>query len=219
MFNNHVMSVINDLRALGPEINDTSNITIAAITNTEYPQLPNIYNASILSPPTEILMLWADGAPLVMQNQYPQYLMTKDPDDMIVALIAALTKKNIVLYIPQDEFNIFGMMLLNHIYYNYGITCNYYNYSRFSIDESKIPFILSKFYMIDVMEPEAYLSAYPARYQLPTWVIGKLANEVPSFNHPVTFKEYCDYFNALNASKEQVKLKQMVSFINKDKPI
>lgn len=213
MFNNHVMSVVNDLRALGPEINNSSSITIAAITNTEYPQLPNIYNASILSPPTDILMMWADGAALVMQNQYPQYLLTKEPDDMLVALIAALTKKNIVLYIPQDEFNIFGVILLNHIYYNYGITCNYYNYSRFSIEQSKIPFILSKFYMIDVMDPKTYLSAYPARYPLPTWVISKLANEMPSFNRPATFKEYCDYFNALNASKEQPKLKQMVTHI------
>ena len=121
MFNGHTMSLVTDLRMIPNQLNDFNFLSVAAITTSDYPNHPNIYNASILMPPTEILMAWAEGQTLVMQNEYPRYLMSKDPDDMIVALIAAMTKRNIILYIPQDEFNIYGSILLNHIYFVYVI--------------------------------------------------------------------------------------------------
>jgi len=198
------MSVITDLRMLGPEINNKDFLAIAAITTNDYPKLPNIYNTSILIPPTEILMRWADGDPYILQVQYPQYLRTQIPDDMIVALIALLTRKNVVLYIPNDEFNIFGKMLLDHIYFNYGIICNTPT-TQFSMDQAKIPFLLSRFYMIDAMDPDDYLAAYPANGLLPEFVINKLAEEMKPFGQqPATFQQYADYFNKLNASKGTV---------------
>ena len=114
---------------------------MAAVTDTGYVNHPNIYNASILMPSTDLLMAWADGNQFVLQNDYPRYLMTKDPDDMIVALLAALTEKNIILYIPNDEFNIFGMYLLNHLYYYYGITVTTPT-TQFYFDINKLPFII-----------------------------------------------------------------------------
>ena len=151
MFNDHTMSVITNLNMIGNEINNMNFITIAAITSDRL-QHPNIYDAGILMPPTEILMAWADNVPLVIQNEYPKYLMTADPDNMIVALIAALTKKNIVLYIPKDEFEIFGMELLNYLYMVYGITCNF-GTTKFNIDPNKIPYIISKFSLIILKPP------------------------------------------------------------------
>ena len=203
MFNNHTMSIVTDLRVLGPEINNTDFIAIAAITTNDYPKLSNIYNASILIPPTEILMRWADGDPYILQSQYPLYLRTQTPDDMIVALIALLTKRNVVLYIPDDEFNIFGMMLLDYIYFNYGIICNTPT-TQFSMDQTKIPYLLSRFFMIDAMEPNDYLAAYPANALLPEFVINKLANEMRPFAFQATFQQYAEYFNGLNASKGTV---------------
>lgn len=203
MFNNHAMSVVTDLRVLGPEINNKDFLAIAAITTNDYPQLPNVYNASILIPPTEILMRWADGDPFILQNQYPAYLRTQTPDDMIVALIALLTRKNVVLYIPNDEFNIFGKMLLDYIYFNYGIICNTPT-TQFGMDQAKIPFLLSRFYMIDAMDPNDYLAAYPANALLPEFVINKLAEEMRPFAYPATFQQYADYFNDLNRSKGTV---------------
>ena len=200
MFNNHAMSVITDLRLLGPEINNKDFMAIAAITTNDYPKLPNIYNASILIPPTEILMRWADGDPYILQSQYPHYLRTQTPDDMIVALIALLTRKNVILYIPGDEFNVFGQMLLDHIYYTYGIVCNTPT-TQFTVDQTKIPFLLSRFYMIDAMNSEDYIAAYPANALLPEFVINKLAEEMKPFSQPATFQQYADYFNKLNASK------------------
>ena len=203
MFNNHAMSVITDLRILGAEINNKDFIAVAAITTNDYPQLPNIYNASILMPPTEILMSWADGDPYILQTQYPNYLRTQIPDDMIVALIALLTRKNVVLYIPTDEFNIFGKMLLEYIYFNYGIICNTPN-TQFNMDQAKIPYLLSRFFMIDAMEPDDYLAAYPANALLPEFVINKLAEEMKPFPYQATFQQYAEYFNKLNASKGTV---------------
>lgn len=216
MFNGHTMSVINDLRTLGPEINNVDFLSIASLTG-EYPSLPNIYDATILIPPTEMLMAWSDNVPLVLQNEYPKYLMSKEPDDYIVALLAALTKKNIVLYIPMQAFNIFGPILLQHIYYVYGITCNY-GPARFCIDITKIPYLISKFYMMDLMDANDYLQAYPAMAVLPQWVINKLANDINPFNgRPASFTEYYDYFNRLNAQKaiNQPK-KELATLIIKD---
>lgn len=212
MFNNHTMSVVLDLNMIGPGINNKDFITVAAITTSQYPNLPNIYNASILIPPTEILMRWADGDQLIMQNEYPRYLMTQAPDEMLTAFIAALTQRNIILYIPKDEFMVFGQILLNHIYFMYGIICNFGN-TVFSIDQSKLPFIISKFLMIDVMEAKDYLDAYPANQMLPDFVINKLAEQLQPFPYPATFQQYRDYFNKLNASKGFAP-KPMVSFID-----
>lgn len=215
MFNNHTMSLIHDLRMIGNEINNVDFISVAAITTGDYPPLPNIYNASILIPPTQILMDWADGNPLVLQNEYPRYLMSKDPDEMIVALLAAMTQRNIILYIPKDDFDVFGMMLLNHLYYVYGITCNYMQ-TAFSVDVTKIPYIMSKFYMIDVMEANDYLNSYPATAQLPEFVINKLAAELHPFNRPATFLEYANYFNGLLAARRQAQpLQNMVTMVTK----
>ena len=213
MFNNHTMSVVTDLNLISNIINNTDFVSIAAITD-QYPNHPNIYNAAILIPPTELLMAWANNNPLIMQQQYPIYLQSKDPDDMIVALIAAMTKKNIILYIPKDEFNIFGQILLNHLYYVYGITCNFMNI-QFSINPVKFPFIITKFYMIDVMDPNDFLAMYPGNQILPDMVIDKLAKDLHPFNHLASFGEYAKYFNELNAQKmknkpliDMVKLKE-----------
>lgn len=200
MFNNHTMSLVTNLNIIGPEINNPEFVTVAAVTTSDYPQHPNIYNASILMPPIEILTRWADGDPLVMQYEYPRYLMQLDPDNMISALVAALTKKNIILYIPQDEFNIFGQLLLNHIYYVYGITLTTPT-TQFCVIPTKIPFIMAKFYSIDVMDANEFLAAYPANAPLPDFVIGKLANDLHPFNRPASFSELAEYFNQLNASK------------------
>lgn len=203
MFNNHAISVVTDLRMLGPEINNKDFIAVAAVTTNDYPKLPNIYNASILMPPTEILMRWADGDNLILQYQYPLYLRTQIPDDFLVALIALLTRKNVVLYIPIDEFNVFGKMLLDYLYFNYGIICNTPT-TQFSMDQVKIPYLLSRFYMIDAMEPADYLAAYPANALLPEFVINKLAEDMKPFNYPATFQQYADHFNKLNAAKGTV---------------
>lgn len=199
MFNNHEMSVVTDLKMLGPEINNQDFIAIAALTN-DYPKLPNIYNASILVPPTDLLMRWADGDPYILQSCYPNCLRDQIRDDMIISLIALLTRKNVVLYIPMDEFSIFGEILLNHIYFNYGIVCNTPT-SKFYMDKTKLPLLYSKFYMIDAMSANDFIASYPGNVLLPDFVINKLANELRPFNQPATFEMYAKYFNELNASK------------------
>ena len=215
MFNNHTMSMITNLAQLGPSINNKDFIAVAAITDNEYPNLLTIYNASILMPPTELLMEWADGNIYIMQTEYPTYLASKDPDDMIIALLAALTKKNIVLYIPQDEFIIYGQILLNYLYYKYGITCNFMN-TKFNIDSTKIPFIISKFYIQNLMDFNTYINMYPGQYMLPPFVINKMADECNQFNRPATYAEYEQYFNNLNASKIRNKI-NMVSIVGDKK--
>ncbi len=214
MFNGHTMTLICDLNIIGSEINDMDFIIVAAITaKGNYPDHPNIFNAGILMPPTELLMAWSDGNELVLQNEYPAYLNCKDPDEMIVALIALLTKKNVVLYIPKDEFMVYGQFLLAHLQYMYGITCNFMNI-QFSINQAKIPFIISKFYMMDLMNPNDYIGMYPANQPLPQFVIYKLATDLHPFNHPATFMEYEVYFNNLNMQKAmQQQHVNMVSMI------
>ena len=70
------------------------------------------------------------------------------------------------------------------------------------MDSSKVPFLMAKFYMMDIMDPDVFLSAYPARYLLPDFVINKLAIDLHPFDQPTTFEQYRAYFNQINASKE-----------------
>lgn len=216
MFNNHTLSVINNLQILGNRIYDKDYLAIAAITTSEYPKMENIYNAAILAPPTEILMAWADGNQLIMQNEYPRYLCSEVTDSMLVAILALLTKKDVCLYIPTDEFNVFGQFLLNHLYYSYGIICNTQT-SEFFMDQMKVPFLLSKFFMLDIMDAKDYLNDYPANAKLPDFVINKLASEMNPFVNGATFAEYANYFNTLNMSKASGKANvNMVEVVKND---
>ena len=202
MFNNHSMTVVTDAVVLASFSKEIDFFTIAAITTSDYPEYQNIYNAGVLVPPTQVLMDWANGAPYVLENEYPRYLSSRDPDEMIVALIAAMTKRNIILYIPYEDFKVFGMILLNHIYFQYGITCNF-GATPFSVNPVKIPFIMAKFYMTDLMTANEFLSAYPGNAMLPEFTILKLADDLHPFNRPANFNEYAAYFNQVNASKLQ----------------
>ena len=157
-------------------------------------------------------MRWADGDPFILQNEYPKYLASnKDADDMIVALLTALTKKNIILFIPYDEYNIFGPMLLQHIYFTYGITMNTPT-TKFSFNESKLPLLLSKFYMMDLMEPMDFIRSYPRNLLLFPFVINKLAMDLHPFPNGATFEQYAEYFNKLvaqNVSETQQVIKRV----------
>lgn len=204
LFKNNTMTLITNENMLGPEINNNDFVTIACVsTNSPFSNHPNVYDASILMPPTEILMRWADGDRLILQNEYPKYLLqNKDADDMIVALLTALTKKNIIIYIPMDEYNIFGPMLVQHFYFVYGITMNT-QATVFSFNETKLPLLISKFYMMDLMEPMDYIQSYPGNLMLPPFVINKLAVDLHPFSTPTTFEQYADYFNKLVAQNIQ----------------
>jgi hypothetical protein len=206
--------MITDLSLITNQIKNIDYVIVAGITDTE---IPDVFNASVLLPPTELLMAWADNAPYVMQNQYPQYLRNcREADDMIVALLAALTKKNVVMYIPEDEFRIFGNELLNYIYFEYGITMNTPT-TTFAFDESKLPMLLSKFYMIDILDAKDYLALYPGQYQLIMWpeLINKLALEIRPFNRPASYDEYYAYFNNIVRLNMQG-LIQPVTIVRKD---
>lgn len=204
LFKNNTMTLITDLRNIGPEINNTDFVAIACVDGLgDFKNHPNAYDASILLPPTELLMAWADGNQIAMRVEYPKYLACdKDADDMIIALITALTKKNIIIYIPQDEYDIFGPILIQHIYFQYGIVMNTPT-TAFSFDESKLPLLISKFYMMDLMEPMDYINSYPRALALPPFVINKLATDLHPFEN-ATFEQYAEYFNKMVAQKSLV---------------
>lgn len=209
MFNNHKMIIINNLNVLGNSIMDINHVAVAAITS-EYPNYDNVYNAGILTPPVQILMRWADGDPYIMQTEYPRYLsLDTNADEFIVGLLAALTKRDIVLYIPTDEYMIFGQFLLNHLYYMYGVvventTIPGMQPTQFYIMPEKIPFIISKLYMYDLMESNVFLELYPANYNLPDFVINKLAMELKPLDNRATFVDYANYFNNIVRSKMNI---------------
>lgn len=220
MFNNHVMTLATDLAPFANEIRNFDYFIVAAVTSSEIPTAPNIFYAGILMPPTELLMRWGDSYPgsgneFVLQTEYPRYLDTIDCDNMIVAILAALTKRNVILYIPLEEFKVYGDVLLQHIAYRYGIVLQT-AYTQFSINPNMIPLIASKFYMLDVMDADVYLSLFPANYTLPDWVIQKLAIDLHPFATPATFEQYRDYFNQINASKATAKKIPLIRLVDKE---
>jgi len=217
MFNGHTMSLITDISLVANDVKNVDFMLVAYITSVESYEGPNIYYAGVLMPPTEMLMRWAEGDSLILQNEYPKYLMTKDCDDIIVALIASMTKRNVVLYIPQDEFEVYGDLLLRHLYYVYGIICNTVN-SQFSVFPEKIPFIMTKFYLMDIMEPNEYLRAYPYNYPLPEIVINKLAAELRPFgDQQRPFVDYQNYFNSIRQPLQAPEKRLMYHLVDKKK--
>ena len=219
MFNNHIMILATDLAPFANEIRNFDHFIVAAITSSEIPNAANIYYAGILMPPTELLMRWGDSYPgsgdeYVLQTEYPRYLDSPDCDNMIIAILAALTQRNVIIYIPIDEFNVYGDVLLQHLAYRYGIIMQT-AYTQFSINPASIPLIASKFYMLGVMDADVYLSIFPANYTLPDWVIQKLAEDIHPFATPATFEQYRDYFNQINASKAPPKKMPMVRLVDK----
>ncbi len=205
MFNNNTLTVVQDLNII-PNVNQT---TVAVITQFPLKNAPsNVYFAGILMPPTELLMEWADGNQAILVSEYPKYLMTKDCDDMIIAIIAAITQNNVILYIPPEEFNIFGQLLLNHLYYMYGVVCNTPT-TNFSIMPEKIPLLVVKFYLLDLMQPLVFLDTYPSNYNIPDAVIQKLADELKPFPYPATFDQYREYFNNTIRDKSSIEKKTM----------
>lgn len=210
MFNNHSMSLVTDLRILGDNIKNTDYLVVASVSDVND---PIINSAAILMPPTEMLMRWADGDPFIINNGYPQYLAScRDADQLITALLAILINKDVVLHIPVDEFGIFGMQLMNYIYFNYGVTMNTPN-TQFAFDQTKKPIILSKFYLYDMIDGNTLLQTYPA-CMLPEFVINKLATELHPFNTPATFQQYAEYFNSIvmnnNKPKETITMAKKV---------
>lgn len=214
LFKNNTMTLVTDLSLVADQIRNLDFVITAGITDQ---QIENVFSAAVLIPPTELLMAWADGVPYVIQNQYPVYLSTyKEADDMIVSLLAALTKKNVIIYIPKDEFVIFGNEFLNHMYYVYGITMNTPT-TQFSFNIDKLPFILSKFYMMDLMTGKDYLNSYPANYQLPSFVINKLSIELQPFGNEIrSYDQYAYYFNNLVKQNGNGQTINPVKIINKE---
>lgn len=204
MFNNHRMSCVLDLAPISQDISIVNNYTIAAITTSYIANsLPNMHYAGVLVPPTSMLMYWADGDYDIIRREYPKYLMSKECDDMIVAFLAALTKRNVILYIPLEEYEVYGPILLNHIYYIYGIVCDTYT-STYSFDINKIPLIVSKFYAMDIMDLDNYLASYPVNCPFPDFVIPKLSIDMNPFPQGATFDQYRAYFNNMNYNRLQV---------------
>ena len=74
----------------------------------------------------------------------------------------------------------------------------------FSFDESKLPFLISKFYMMDLMEPMDYIASYPPKALLQQFVINKLAEDLKPFNFPATFQQYADYFNNMVRQSKEI---------------
>jgi hypothetical protein len=203
---------------VGYNINNIDLLSVIAIADAgDYAPHPNIYNMAILQPSTDILMRWADcpnamQAGALISAEYRQYLSTPDCDEIIVSILAALCKKDIMIYIPAESFDIFGMVFIDHIYQMYGIMCGLNFNGRFYVNPNNYPFILSKFYEYSFISAQLYIEKYPSMMRLPDWVINKLAIEMKPTHMPVDFQWYVTYFNDLN-SKTVRPLNEMVTLI------
>ena len=207
MFNNHTMSIVTDLSILSNM--QQQDYIVATITQLPLVGVPNnMYYAGILYPPTELLMEWADGNN-ILPIEYPRYLMTQDCDDMIIALIGSITQNNVVLYIPLDDFNIFGRILLDHMYYLYGVVCNTPT-TRFYIIPEKIPLLTVKFYLLDLMDGRVFLDSYPENYNIPDAVLIKLSEELVPYNRFGSIEECRQHFDSLRGRTKKVMFKDVV---------
>ena len=197
LFKNHQMIMVTNQQLLNRYIYDFDYNVVAGITDQ---QIPGVLNASVLMPPTELLMAWADGDNNAIINGYRMYLNSQCPDELIVSLLAALTKKNVILYMPKDDFNVYGNIFLDYLNIAYGIKVGFLVEENpygtpFMFDSNAFPLIISKFYMMDVMSANDFLNSYPPNTNLYPFVVNKLAAELrPYGRNQASFQQYAEFF-------------------------
>ena len=104
LFKNNIMSLVTNPSFLGPEINNSDYVSVACVSGSDsYMNHPNVHDCSILLPPTDMMMAWVDGK-IILQNEYPKYLLSKDPDDMIIALLKGIQTLYDYIIIPDVRF-------------------------------------------------------------------------------------------------------------------
>jgi hypothetical protein len=219
--------VITDLNMLGNNINNSEFLVVVAVCDKgEYMPHPNIYNISSLQPSTNILMRWADcndpmSANAIMNSEYRAYLSMEDNDEIIVSMLAALCKKDVFIYIPQSTFEIFGPVLIDHIYQMYGVMAGFNFDGRFFVNINMQPRLLTKLYAYNFMDSITYLESYPTMINLPVEIISKLITDMrPNIGsgRPISFDQYMAYFNDLNRkTTPTIDMPTMVNFIGDKK--
>lgn len=162
----------------------------------------NAIKGSVLIPPYVAFESKMNGDEMTFNNIYFDYLNQKEPTSYIAAIITALYQgKNIMLYLNQDEYDMYFMSLWNYMKNMYGITIGTGNIPP-SFDEGFSWIICAIMYKSGMIVAQEFLELYPSGVQIPDDLIAKLAEQLNGdiYLTDTSFNSYKQYFNDLKES-------------------
>ena len=156
----------------------------------------------VISPPYQALSAYLDNDINTFLSLYEQHLNSKMCVQFISILFKALMNgNNLLLYLNNDEYEIYFGALMRHIANKYGVVIGTPNNS-FEFNPNYIHVILSYLYDFELLTVQEYLELYPQGIPLPSFVVQKLINEINPNIPNASIETYMEYFNNL---KEMIK--------------
>lgn len=184
--------------------NNERIVILAENLRNSLPINPDIITfGSILLPSYNAVEAELNGDLNLFARIYSQDLMSTVQDRFIVLLLAALAKGiNILLYIEKDEYYSlhFKDVLATHIYNAYGVMIGNER-TKFGVDESYSPIILSKFYLYDYISSQDFLRTYPVGLDIPLDTLSKLTMEYRPYVVSPSSEAYNAYFKNFIANQ------------------
>ena len=190
----HDVNIVNNTLCNGGKV-----LLLSEQPSPNIMQSPNIIPATILLPPYQCVMAELDGEYDIAKTIYTEYLVEKEPDMFICAIITALLDPltNILIYVGEDEINMsFVSVLLGYLMNEYGITVTS-DMNNFLYNMAYDAVILSKLYLYELIDYQFLLTMYPGPVNLPEYIIPKLIYDINPYISIQTPEAYYCYFNGL----------------------
>lgn len=165
-------------------------------------QTLNAIKGSVIIPPYIAFESKMNGDEVTFNNIYIDYLNQKEPTSYISAIIAALYQgKNIMLYLTQDEFDMYFINFWNYVKNMYGVTIGFGNIQP-SFESSFTWIVCSMLYKTGMLTPQEFLELYPSGAAIPDDLIPKLAEQLNGdiYLNDTSFESYKQYFYNLKES-------------------
>ena len=160
---------------------------------------PAIVTAGALLPPTEAITAELDGNMFQSVAIYEEYLQREEANPFVSIIIAAGLKQiPIGIMFGKEEMNNlqFPKMFIDFMYRFYGLVFGIKDKVRPYIIEHMMPIILSKLYMMNIIDYPTFMEKHPPLAIDPN-VISKMAYEVHPAVEVKDMPHYIEYFEGI----------------------
>ena len=212
-----------DPNKLAQIIQTDMNTKIIAVSDTVDPNLMRTFNmvgASILVPPYQIMMMYAEGDLNNFRMGYISYLQEGPAAEYIAAILkAVISGINMVLYAPQDDIGAFGEPLQLYFGEMFGIPILNIDTNSVAPSQSnpnKYATMLNHMYFYTTLSAQEFIQLYPiSSVALNETLLHKLIQDMkPAIPEP-SCDNYRNYFiNLMNSiQSHSTSFKQPVLFV------
>lgn len=183
----------------------THRIVVIGEPSPEFVASTGAVVGSILLPPYPAMMALMDNNINAFMSAYSAHLNTKECTTFFAVLFKAMMQgSNILLYLTQDEYNMYYKYLEMYLVNVYGIYVgSAQNNYTFNVAEQFAPAIYSVLYLSECITIEELFKLYPQGARFDQNVVMKLISEMRPVLNTNTFQAYEQYFYDYKESVKQ----------------